>query len=163
MRNVNIDLLSHQEDFVFSESKYPAIVGGLGSGKTKAGTMRAVIKLIEKRGNNCGVFLPTYDLINLRAIPGVEEDLEVIGLDYKTNKSEYRIDVKGFGFIIFRSYDRPERIVAFDAGYIAERKGCEGLAKDHRAHPAKYEGRKHHRRHHFARSGHWRIHVLGVG
>lgn len=117
MRNVNIDLLPHQEDFVFSGAKYPAIVGGLGSGKTKAGTMRVVIKLIERRGNNCGVFLPTYDLINLRAIPGVEEDLELIGLDYKTNKSDYKIDVKNFGFIVFRSYDRPERIIAFDVAH----------------------------------------------
>lgn len=114
---VDVELLKHQELFAFSESKYPAIIAGLGAGKTRAGTMRAVLKLIEHRGNNIGFFLPTYDLLKLRAMPGVEDDLSMLGLPYTVNRSDFRIEVKNFGYIIFRSYDRPERIIAFEVAH----------------------------------------------
>lgn len=45
------------------------------------------------------------------------EDLEMCGIPYSVNKSDFRIDVPGFGFIIFRSYDRPERIVSFEVAH----------------------------------------------
>ena len=113
----DVQLIRHQEDFVFSTAKYPAICGGLGSGKTRAGTLRAVIKLLERPGNNVGFFLPTYDLLKLRAMPGVEEDLSALGIPYTVNRSDYRINVPGYGFIIFRSYDTPGRIIAFEVAH----------------------------------------------
>lgn len=114
---VNIELIEHQKTFVFSKAKYPAICGGYGSGKTRAGTFRAVMKLIERKGNNIGFYLPTYDLLKLRAMPGVEDDLSSLGIPFTVNKSDFKIDVPGFGFIIFRSYDRPERIIAYDVAH----------------------------------------------
>ena len=76
--------------------------------------MRAVALLLSDPGCNVGIFLPTYDLLKLRAMPGVEEDLQMVGAEYSVNKSDYRIDVPGYGFIIFRSYDNPGRIVSFE-------------------------------------------------
>lgn len=87
------------------------------SGKTRAGTMRAVALLLSDPGANVGIFLPTYDLLKLRAMPGVEEDLQMLGIPYTINKSEYKIDVPGYGFIIFRSYDNPARIVSFEIAH----------------------------------------------
>jgi PBSX family phage terminase large subunit len=115
--NVEIPLTLPQRQFAFSKEPFPAIVGGLGSGKTRAGTMRAVLLLLENPGVNIGFFLPTYDLLRLRAMPGVEEDLQSIGLDFTVNKSEFKIDVKGYGFIIFRSYDNPTKIVSFEVAH----------------------------------------------
>jgi hypothetical protein len=114
---VRIELTAPQLAFVNSTAKFPAILGGLGSGKTRAGTMRAVKLLVENVGANIGIFLPTYDLLKLRAMPGVEEDLIMLGLKYTINKAEYKISVKGFGFIIFRSYDNPTRIVSFEIAH----------------------------------------------
>lgn len=114
---IDIALTQPQLDFVSSLSAHPGIVGGLGSGKTRAGTMRAVALLLSDPGCNIGIFLPTYDLLRLRAMPGVEEDLQMVGADYSVNKSEYRIDVAGYGFIIFRSYDNPGRIVSFEISH----------------------------------------------
>jgi phage terminase large subunit len=111
---IDIALTQPQLDFVSSLQPHPGIVGGLGSGKTRAGTMRAVALLLSDPGCNIGIFLPTYDLLRLRAMPGVEEDLQMVGAEYSINKSEYRIDVPGYGFIIFRSYDNPGRIVSFE-------------------------------------------------
>lgn len=115
--NVDIGLLPAQKAFVTSKAAHPAIVGGLGSGKSAAATMRLILLMIADKGINTLMGMPTYDLLRLRAIPGAEQDLENIGLKYKTNKSEYSIEIIGYGFMYFRSYDRPERWVAFECAH----------------------------------------------
>jgi hypothetical protein len=114
---VELPLTEPQEDFVFSDNKYPAIVGGLGSGKSKGGTMRLVIKMLSDPGSNGAYYMPTYDLIKLRAMPGIEQDLEQLGIGYSLNKSDYCMQMHGYGNIILRSYDRPERIIAYETAH----------------------------------------------
>lgn len=111
------ELLPAQDDFIFSDATYPAIVGGLGSGKSRAGTLRLVTLMLDDAGANGAYYMPTYDLINLRAMPGIEEDLTLLNVPFKTNKSNYTIEVIGYGTIIFRSYDRPERIIAYEVAH----------------------------------------------
>lgn len=114
---MDYELLPAQDDFIFSDALYPAIVGGLGSGKSRGGTLRLVTLLLDDRGANGAYYMPTYDLINLRAMPGVEDDLNLLNAEFKTNKSNYTIDIMGYGSIIFRSYDRPERIIAYEVAH----------------------------------------------
>lgn len=114
---VELALTEPQEQFVFSDASYPAIVGGLGSGKSKAGTFRLIMAMLSDRGANGGYYMPTYDLIRLRAMPGFEEDLTAIGIAYTVNRSEYTIKIHGYGDIILRSYDRPERIIAYETAH----------------------------------------------
>lgn len=112
-----VQLTRPQCDFITSKAKHPAIVGGLGSGKSRAGTMRLIKLLLANPGANGGYYMPSYDLLTLRAMPGVEEDLELLGCSYRVNKSTYTIEILGYGQIIFRSYDRPERIVAYETAH----------------------------------------------
>lgn len=114
---MQIALTEPQEDFVFSEDLYPAIVGGLGSGKSKAGTFRLITQMLADPGAHGGYYMPTYDLIKLRAIPGIEADLTQLGLEYSINKSDYIVAIKGYGDIILRSYDRPERVIAYEVAH----------------------------------------------
>ena len=114
---MQLSLTSPQEEFVCAESKYPALVGGLGSGKTKAGIARLICLMVQDPSINGGYYMPTYDLLRLRALTGVEEELESLGLAYKTNRSEYTVAIEGYGTIILRSYDRPERIVAYEVAH----------------------------------------------
>lgn len=119
---IDIALTKPQREFALSTYPHPAIIGGLGSGKSEAGIIRVVLLMLEnysKIGKSVDTLItfPTYDLCRLRGIPGTEEVLDRIGLSYKTNKSEFRIDIKPFGSILFRSYDRPERLVAFEVGH----------------------------------------------
>jgi hypothetical protein len=114
---IDYELLPAQDDFIFSDAKYPAIVGGLGSGKSRAGTLRLVTKLIHSPGLSGAYYMPTYDLINLRAMPGVEEDLQLLNVNYVVNKSQYTIHIDGGGSIIFRSYDNPNRIIAYEVAH----------------------------------------------
>lgn len=111
---IDIPLTAPQKTFCQTVSPFPAIIGGLGSGKSRGGTMRAILKLLENKGVNIGYYMPSYDLLKLRAMPGVEEDLAMLGLPFTVNKTDYSILVYGYGKIIFRSYDRPERIVAYE-------------------------------------------------
>jgi hypothetical protein len=113
-----VDLLDHQIDFCDSPAPYPAIVGGLGSGKTRAGQMRLLLLMLDDPGANTLYTMPTYDLLRLRAIPGFEEDLEALGLEYRLNKSEWSITIPSLGgSIFFRSYEKPERLVAFEVAH----------------------------------------------
>jgi hypothetical protein len=113
-----IKLTRPQYRFIFSKAKFPAIVGGLGSGKSQGGTYRIATLMLGDPGINCAYYFPTYDLINLRGIPGLIKDLETLGVtDYSINKSSYTVNIKGYGDVIFRSYDAPERIVAYEVAH----------------------------------------------
>jgi hypothetical protein len=87
------------------------------SGKSTAGTMRLILLMLDDPGASCAYYMPSYDLLRLRAMPGIEEDLERIGLQFATNKSSYTISIKDYGDIIFRSYDCPERIIAYSVAH----------------------------------------------
>tara|TARA_R100000544_G_scaffold19233_1_gene9231 strand:+ start:33 stop:1283 length:1251 start_codon:yes stop_codon:yes gene_type:complete len=117
MTEVEIPLTEPQEEFVFSEDSRPGLVGGLGSGKSRGGTMRLLYLMMVSPGCDTAYYMPTYDLLKLRAIPGVEDDLRSLGLNYSLNKSDYQIDIAGLGSMIFRSYDNPNRIVAYEVAH----------------------------------------------
>lgn len=114
---MNIELLKHQISFVKTLEPHPAIVAGLGAGKSKAATMRVIKLMLQEAGVNTLIGMPTYDLIRLRMMPGVIEDLQEIGLPFKEHKTEWSIEIIGFGKVYFRSYDRPERWVAFEVAH----------------------------------------------
>jgi len=106
-----------QDDFIHSLAKYPAIIGGLGSGKTKAGIIRLIYLMLQHRGTNAAYYMPTYDLLRLRAMQGIEEELTELGVGFYTNRADYTITVKNYGTIILRSYDNPQRIVAYEVAH----------------------------------------------
>ena len=114
---IDVLLTGPQRQFVLSKATHPAIVAGLGAGKSRAATMRLILLMLEERGINTLYTMPTYDLLRLRAIPGVEEDLQMLGLSYTLNKSEFSVTIKGFGTMFFRSYDNPNRLIAFECAH----------------------------------------------
>ncbi|RLB66799.1 MAG: hypothetical protein DRH08_05265 [Deltaproteobacteria bacterium] len=115
--DVDVFLTKPQEQFIFSDAKFPAIVGGLGSGKTKAGTERLINKLLDDRGANGAYYMPTYDLLKLRVMPAIEEDLHTMGVECKINHSTNIISIHDYGKIILRSYDNPTRIISYETAH----------------------------------------------
>lgn len=87
------------------------------SGKSFGGTMRLIIKMLENKGANGGYYMPTYDLLRLRAVPGVKADLDRIGIPFTEDKQNSAINISGYGSIIFRSYDNPDRIIAYETAH----------------------------------------------
>lgn len=114
---MQIALTEPQEQFVFSDAAFPAMCAGLGAGKSEAAITRLLLLMLQEKGINTGYYMPTYDLIRLRAMPGAEDILARIGVPFKTNRSEFTINIAGYGNIIFRSYDRPERIVSYEVAH----------------------------------------------
>jgi len=113
-----LKLTKPQREFYASQAKYPAMVAGLGSGKTYAGVSRLLGLLMQNPKSTGAYYMPSYDLLQLRAMPGFESMLMDMGLNYSVNKARYTITLPQTGNqIIFRSYERPERIVAYEVSH----------------------------------------------
>lgn len=108
-------LTQPQSDFFHLNCKYPAFIGGYGSGKTQAMIARAMQdKMIYPQGT-VALYEPTYDLARLILAPRIEELLEVASVKYNYNKSENVIYLFGYGKFIIRTLDKPSRIVGYEA------------------------------------------------
>lgn len=114
---IDVPLTYPQKQFVLSAKPHPAIVAGLGAGKSRAATMRLLLLMLGNPGINTLYTMPTYDLLKLRAIPGFVDDLNMLGLPHSLNKSDYSITIAGLGTVYFRSYDNPNRLIAFEVAH----------------------------------------------
>lgn len=109
---------------VTSPAKYPAFVGGFGSGKTEALLNRTLKYKFMYPSCNFAYYLPTYDLVRMIAFPRFEEKLEDMkmksnAVSYKTVKSprpsiSIRLFDEPAGEIIFRTMDNPSLIVGYE-------------------------------------------------
>jgi len=107
-------LTKPQAEFVFTKSAFPAMIAGYGSGKTTAGVTRAFELKKRYPKQKVGYYLPTYPLINDIAVPRFEEFLGEKGIKYSYNKKDKELKIRGMGSVIFRTMDRPERIVGYE-------------------------------------------------
>jgi PBSX family phage terminase large subunit len=111
---MKILLSKPQLDFVSAKDQFPAFVGGFGSGKSHAAIMRAIALKLQYPKQNVAYYLPTYDLVRTIGFPRFSEVLDSIGLPFKINKSDAVIEFGGFGSLIFRTMDTPERIIGYE-------------------------------------------------
>lgn len=106
-----------QADFHALTCKFPAFVGGYGSGKTETMCNQAINDALESPNALISIYEPTYDLISLIVVPRIEEKLENLKVRYRYNKTANRIFTRHpqIGNFIFRSLDKPGRIVGYEA------------------------------------------------
>src|SRR3990172_4002437 len=112
--NIDLVLTEPQEDFVFSDAKYPLFIGGFGAGKSESLIKRSLLQKIRYPDLDQGYFAPTYDLIRLIAWVRYQSLLDEWKIPYRANKSDGTITVMNRGKIIFRSMDKPDGIVGFE-------------------------------------------------
>ena len=111
-----IELLDHQDDFLYSDAIHTGLVAGFGSGKTFIGTLKTVSKKIYYPGIDVAYYLPTYGLIKDIAFPRLREVLDLHNIPYELNKSDKDF-ITPYGRIILRSMDNPDLIVGYEVGY----------------------------------------------
>jgi len=112
-----IKLLPAQRQFAGSKKKFPAFVGGFGSGKSHAAIMRC-ISLKSQIPEDVAYYLPTYDLVSKVAFPRFTEILENLGIKYKLNKNDNVIHTPDYGGIIhLRTMDNPEKIIGYEVAH----------------------------------------------
>lgn len=109
-----VELTPPQFDFVTAEEQFPAMVAGFGSGKTHAAVVRALAKKLQYPRQNVAYYLPTYDLVRRIGFPRFSEQLEALGVPYRTNKADNVIEIERAGTVIFRTLDTPERIIGYE-------------------------------------------------
>jgi hypothetical protein len=109
-------LFDHQLNFVRTNAKYAAMVGGYGSGKTYA-LCHKVLYLIAD-SNNPGlpgmIVEPTYRMAVDVAIPSFTQLLDDYGFkygrDYTWRKTDFKIIFYNGSEVWFRSADRPDKL-----------------------------------------------------
>lgn len=114
-----LQLSEPQRQFARSKFKFPAFVGGFGSGKTFAGALRTTSLLSQCRGHNVAYYLPTYPLVKDIAIPRFSEVMDQFKIKHTLVKSAPpQIDIPDYGgSILFRTLDQPERIVGYEVAH----------------------------------------------
>ena len=106
-----------QRNFAGSKARFPAFIGGYGSGKSHAGIIRA-ISLKSQIPEDVGYYLPTYDLIRTIAYPRFSEMLSELGIRFALNKQDAVIYTPDYGGVIrFRTMENPERIVGYETAH----------------------------------------------
>jgi len=109
--------LLHQFKFINTPAKYPALVSGLGAGKTEALVYRTLKFLTEIPKARIGLYEPTVDLIKRILYPRFEDIFANSGIKYKLNKSDGIMEVwmpMGKCELIFRSMDNYSRIIGYE-------------------------------------------------
>lgn len=106
-----------QRAFVTSSARYPAFVGGFGSGKTAAAMGRAMRLKVQCREQDIAYYLPTYPLIKDIAFQRFPELCERKGWRYKLNQVDSEISFPGAGRILFRNMEQPHRIVGYEVAH----------------------------------------------
>jgi hypothetical protein len=114
----NFQALKHQVEFAQLKDKNCAIVGGYGSGKSQAVVFRSLQMLKDRKKAIICIIAPTYSLLEDVNIIDFEEIFNHYKIRYDHRRKERKFIVNSGGLqgeIWFRTGDRPEKIVGFDA------------------------------------------------
>lgn len=116
-RTITTTLTPPQGKFFGLQCKYPAFVGGFGTGKTETMAVSAFRDASHSADALIAMYEPTYDLIRLILAPRMEDKLSEYGVRYKYNKSENIIYTAspGIGDFVLRTLDNPARIVGYES------------------------------------------------
>ena len=109
MSDSAISLFPRQTRFVTDTRRFPGYVGGIGSGKSFAGGVKAITRLSQPGLG--GIFAPTYPMLRDATQRTVLDLLQRTNIRYEHNKSENRVIIPATGHeILFRSLDNPDTV-----------------------------------------------------
>lgn len=104
-----VALFPRQMRFVQDTRRFPGYVGGIGSGKSFAGGVKA-LQRFDKPGLG-GVFAPSYPMLRDATQRTLFALLDQTGIIYEHHKGENRLTIPASGHeVIFRSLDNPDSV-----------------------------------------------------
>ena len=117
-----IRLTKPQSRFFISQAKYPLFCGGFGSGKSETLFIKLLAEKIARPHVDLGYFAPSYQLIRDIAYGRIQALLDRMNIEHKLNKADNNLYLQGYGKIIFRTLEVPERIIGFEifSAYLDE-------------------------------------------
>lgn len=96
---------------MYTDSRFAAFVGGIGSGKTYVGAARALFTALNDGGLGM-IVAPTYPMLRDATLRTVEELAEASRIPIKVNRGEMLVEVKAGrrGEMLLRSSSVPDRL-----------------------------------------------------
>ncbi len=110
--------LPHQYKYIYTKSKYTALVSGLGAGKTEALIYRLLYFISNVRNAEVACYQPTIELTKAILYPRLEEIFGSTTLKWKLNKSDGLMEiwfVHGKATIRFKSMENYSRIIGYQS------------------------------------------------
>ena len=104
-----------QLEFWNNTAKYRAFIGGIGSGKTKAGSIEC---LRQPSGSIGCVLAPTYGMLKISTYEEIVTTAENAGIVKELHKADMRLDLLNGSRIYFRTADNPERLRGVNLGWF---------------------------------------------
>lgn len=119
MPNVIADIpaLPAQIAFINSTARYPAIIGGYGSGKSAGGLFRAMVLKFRYPKQTVAVYSPSYPLLRDYWFEEIEKFCTLYNMDYYLNKSDKILHIQGHDKILLRSMDDPKSIITYEVAH----------------------------------------------
>ena len=106
-----------QADFMRSAARYPAMIGGLFSGKTWAGSAKLVQAHVFYTGTDSLAIAPTFTNLRQITIPALVERLDDAGIPHVVNLGDMEIRTSDLNSkILLHSGLNAERITGFTVG-----------------------------------------------
>ncbi len=105
-------VFQHQNNFIRSQAKYPALVAGYGSGKTVAFVLKAILEAGRNPKKTILLAEPTFPMIRDVLQPTLEQTLEELNFQYNYRASEMKYTIiwkNGYSNIILRSAENYRR------------------------------------------------------
>lgn len=116
MSIIDVRLTEPQLLMYLNRNRFTAFIAGYGTGKTNVLAECAILDAMEGgRQSKILIGEPTYQIISEVIWPLIEEKLTERGIKYSTNVQQKSITPaarEGLGSFWFRSYEKPEKIVA---------------------------------------------------
>lgn len=111
METIARQVTDKQLDFIDSEAKFVAYIGGVGAGKTNAGAKKSLKHSLEKVCNGM-ICAPTYRMLKDTTLPTFLEEArdDVIDFIGEYKKSDMILVMTNGSLIYLRSADEPDRI-----------------------------------------------------
>lgn len=116
-RSLRMTMTEPQARFFQLEDKYPAFVGGFGTGKTETLVNCAIRDATHASDALVALYEPTYDLVKLILVPRIESKLIDLGIRYRYNKQDSAIYTSngGMGDFVMRTLENPARIIGYES------------------------------------------------
>jgi phage terminase large subunit-like protein len=108
----------HQVNVWHAQSKEVYLIGGAGSGKTRAGAVWTITRAFVHPPSVHGLIVtPTYDMIRDTIVPSIEEQCIEAGITFEHKKHDKCLVLGGNRIVHLRSAEDPQRIIALTCGY----------------------------------------------
>lgn len=116
-RSIKLTMTEPQARFFQNNAKYPAFVGGMGTGKSETMCNCAIRDALHSSSALIALYAPTYDLTRLITAPRMQEKLTEMGVSYKYNKQENIIYTSSSqcGDFVLRTLENPARIIGYES------------------------------------------------